>query len=175
MENKIYYIAEIEEIRDEKGLRKLLLQNEVAHIAENLNDYIDGFNNLSTQCDIIARITTLTLEDIIEQLEENWSYTLYDNTIKWYNTSFIFSPKTPIETIEETIEDISSLVFRFIGVERLGFKHMVYEIKGFSKGYYVNIEHESPVFKVEEIQNTLKKNMYILNYCTECKENERKG
>ena len=173
MENKKYYIIELEEERDEKGLRKLLLQNEVEHIQNNLNDYIDGYNNLATQCDTIARVALLPLEDIIESLENEWSYSIYDNTIKWYSTSFVFSPKTPIETIEETIEEIYQLTFRPLGIERLGLNKLVYEIKGHKKGYYVNIEHESPVFKIEEIENTLKKNIFVLNYCTECKEKER--
>ena len=78
LENKenLYYIHELKESKNEKELRKLLLQNEVWHIENNLEDYINDKFDITSQCKTLQDVFTLPIENIINNLEQWHSYSI---------------------------------------------------------------------------------------------------
>lgn len=163
MENKekFYYIYELNENLNEKELRKLLLQNEVEHIQNNITDYIDGDFDIVAQCETLKKCFTLPLENIINELETWHNYSISEVFYNTYITNITFKPSTTLEKVNEIIQTIQNNFSRdYVQIKGQNIKFFDTYIKSCSKGYCITLEHRSSNININDIE-------YMLDECDE--------
>lgn len=154
--NDLYYVYELNESLDEKELRKLLLQNEVEHIQNNITDYVSGDIELVTQCETLKDCLKLPIENIINNLETWWSYSISKLNYNTYITNVTFKPTTTLEQVNTIIQTIQNNYSRdYVKVTEQSPKFFDTYIKGCSKGFCITLEHRSSNIDINDIENLL--------------------
>ena len=120
----LYYIYELNENLNEKELRKLLLQNEVEHIQNNINDYIVDKFDLIKQCETLKNCLTLPIENIINNLETWWSYSITKLKYQYYTFTVSIKPTASVEETQEIFDTIQKNYSKdFINIVSKQWKH----------------------------------------------------
>lgn len=163
--NDLYYVYELNESLNEQELRKLLLQNEVEHIQNNLNDYITDKFDIEKQCETIKNCFTLPLENIINELETWHAYSIEKLEYNTYITDLIIKPTAEFVQVHELMQILQNYYARdFVQVKDQSIKFLENEIQGFYSGFRLTVEHRSNNIDIEKIEKLLTDSDIVLKY-----------
>ncbi len=85
-----------------------------------------------------------------------------------YESIFIIRPDLDEETVAKTCDRIGALIVdhhgSVVAMEKMGHRHLSYEVKGHNDGYYVVLNYEGEAATTAELERTYKISDQVIRY-----------
>ena len=135
---------------------------------QTIEIYVNGELQGSTKLDIKY------IELILKNFRRLETQQIKEDTKKKYEGVCIFDPKTSIEELENSIKKITSNMNKCNKIERMGIKHLAYDIRNCNKGYYVTFDYIANDFNIQEIERQERIDSNIIKFIN-IKKDESEG
>ena len=161
-----YLIEDTNAIVEEKYIRKILLEEELGDIENNISEYLDKGLNIDYQCECIKKAINGDMNEVMKMLNESWSIPVKEIVENKYETVVIMQENISLEDYKKIQDKVKNILKDIENTYELGKKELAYEIKDNKYGWYLQYYWLGNEKIVTELQDYFRQEENIIKFIT---------